>query len=87
MQRFAHKFLKFLSDRRPPSSHAEFGLRRQSHHTGIRTAPLLSLRRAVKTTGIKVPSSCIQLASERRKSVEGWSCALIRFGFECVASF
>jgi hypothetical protein len=38
--------------------------------TGIVAAPLLSLRDAVRATGIKVPLSCIELASEHHENME-----------------
>jgi hypothetical protein len=38
--------------------------------TGIISAPLLSLREAVRATGIKVPASCVELASEHHENME-----------------
>jgi hypothetical protein len=38
--------------------------------TGIVSAPLLPLREAVRATGIKVPTSCIELASEHHENME-----------------
>ncbi len=38
--------------------------------TGISAAPLLPLRDAVRATGIKVPTSCIELASEHHENME-----------------